>query len=227
MEMLRARYAWAASQAEGKDVLELACGAGLGLGVLEQAARSVTAGDLDAQNCAIVRETGFDVRQMDALAVPFRDQSFDIVILFEALYYLRDARAFFREARRLIRPGGRLLITAANPDWRGFNASPYHSHYYTAGELERALEAEHFAVRIHGAFPQREDAVTSWARGLARKFGWIPKTMRGKALLKRIFYGPLETIPPQVSRGASRLELIPVCDSRFLNCRVLYAEAIR
>src|SRR5271156_5958760 len=82
MAMLRARYGWAASRAKDADVLEVACGAGLGLAWLTGVARSVEAGDLDATNCELAR-----VRRMDALDLPFKDQSFDLVLLFEALYY--------------------------------------------------------------------------------------------------------------------------------------------
>ena len=44
LEMLAARYRWAAEQARGKDVLEAACGAGMGLPVL---AENFNAGVLD------------------------------------------------------------------------------------------------------------------------------------------------------------------------------------
>ncbi len=55
LEMLEARYAWAAKQAREKDVLEAGCGAGLGLPVLGRVARSVCAGDVDAENLRAAR----------------------------------------------------------------------------------------------------------------------------------------------------------------------------
>ena len=55
LEMLQARYAWAAEQARGKDVLEAGCGAGMGLPVLAEAARSVQAGDVDPENLRAAR----------------------------------------------------------------------------------------------------------------------------------------------------------------------------
>ena len=47
MSMLRTRYGWAAEYAAGKNILEVACGAGLGLGWLAKGARYVEAGDID------------------------------------------------------------------------------------------------------------------------------------------------------------------------------------
>src|SRR5438309_9258564 len=76
MAMLATRYGWAARQAEGKDVLEVACGAGLGLGWLAARANSVEAGDLDEANCRVAEasyhgDPKIGVRPMDAMSLPF------------------------------------------------------------------------------------------------------------------------------------------------------------
>src|SRR5580692_11436600 len=93
LAMLSARYAWAAGHAEGKDVAEIACGAGLGLGWIAGLARSVEAGDLDDANCQLAMDTyagreKIRIRHMDALDLPFPDASTDLLLLFEAIYYL-------------------------------------------------------------------------------------------------------------------------------------------
>ncbi|GEM_PF-152627 len=46
----------------------------------------------------------------DALRLPFADRSFDVVIASELLCHLDDAAGFFSEAKRTLRPGGRLVI---------------------------------------------------------------------------------------------------------------------
>ncbi len=130
MSMLRTRYGWAAEYAGGKDVLEVACGAGLGLGWLAKRARCVEAGDIDEENCRIARETyrgeaKIRVERMDASDLPFEDGSFDVALLFEALYYLPDVPRFLTEAGRVLRRGGRLLIATVNSEWRGFHLSPF------------------------------------------------------------------------------------------------------
>src|SRR5690349_18290635 len=128
MSMLRTRYGWAAQYAAGKYVLEVACGAGLGLVWLAQRARRVAAGDIDQENCRIAREAccgqaNIRVEWMDALELPFEARSFDLVVLFEALYYLTDVPRFLAEARRVLRPGGALLISTVNCEWSGFHPS--------------------------------------------------------------------------------------------------------
>ena len=122
LEMLEARYAWAAEQAREKDVLEAGCGAGMGLPVLGRVARSVQAGDVDAENLRAARaacagHANVTLRAFHAQNLPFPDEGFDLVLLFEAIYYLPDVRRFLEETWRVLRPGGTLLIVTVNPEW--------------------------------------------------------------------------------------------------------------
>ena len=231
LEMLEARYAWAANQAREKDVLEAACGAGLGLPVLGRVARSVQAGDVDPQNlrtaqAACAMQANIAVHAFGADELPFPSESFDLVLLFEAIYYLPDVRRFLEETQRVLRPGGTLLIVSVNPEWHGFNPSPLKTRYWSARDLLAALREGGFAARVQGAFFEKAgcatSAITLIRRGAAA-LSLIPRTMRGKALLKRIFYGRLQAVPPLAgtSSVSPRLEELGTAGSR--RHRVLYA----
>src|SRR5438132_1334870 len=101
------RYVWAKGYCDGKDVLEVACGAGPGLRLLARVARSVTAGDYsrevlkqtDAAHGRVAR-----LQRFDAQFLPFAAGSFDVLLLFEALYYVPAPDRFFAEAKRVLRP---------------------------------------------------------------------------------------------------------------------------
>ena len=234
IEMLEARYRWATEQAGGKDVLEVACGAGIGLPVLAEVARSVRAGDPDAANLLFARtlcagNPNIAVHALHAEKLPFASESFDLVLLFEAIYYLADVRRFLRETYRVLREGGTLLIVSVNPEWAGFNPSPLNTRYWSAAELLSVLMEESFAAGVQGAFP--EDG--GWAASLvgmlrraAVALKLIPRTMRGKALLKRLFYGPTKAVPRLLVNSASSLRLGQLCDCKGdRHYRVLYATA--
>ncbi|HVO96436.1 MAG TPA: class I SAM-dependent methyltransferase [Bryobacteraceae bacterium] len=234
MAMLRTRYAWAAGQASNKDVAEIACGAGLGLGWLARMARSVEAGDLNGANCRIAQETyagrgDISVRSLDALNLPFADASRDLVLLFEAIYYLPDAGAFLDEARRVLRPGGTLLLATVNREWSGFHPSPFHTRYFSAAEMAQALKEKRFSVKLFAGFPERHGAVDAAVRHVRRAavaLKMIPNTMAGKAFLKRLFYGSLEVIPRELAPGGPAEPLYPVNSQMDLSTyRTLYAEA--
>ena len=239
MSMLRTRYGWAAQYTAEKDVLDVACGAGLGLGWLAERARRVAAGDIDRQNCRIAREAcrgqaNIRVDWMDALELPFEARSFDLVVLFEALYYLTDVPRFLAEAQRVLRPGGALLISTVNCEWSGFHPSFLHTRYWNAVDLSQALENAGFETRLRAGFPERDGGGRGLRRRLKRvasHWGCIPRSMRAKAILKRLFYGRLERIPPRLGACAPSPQeaaesIIPVDGGTDLTrYRTLYFEA--
>ena len=234
MSMLRTRYGWAAEHAAGKDVLEVACGAGLGLGWLAKRARRVEAGDINQENCRIASATyrgqaNIRVERMDALDLPFEDSCFDVALLFEALYYLPDVPTFLAEARRVLRPGGRLLMATVNSEWSGFQPSPLHTRYWTAAELVEALAQAGFVTNVSAAFPQLDaTGIRNRLKTIAAHYGCMPRTMRGKAVLKRIFYGRLDRIPSRLEPAGSGERMIPAEDAADLTrYRNLYFEGGR
>ena len=99
------------------SVLELAAGTGVvtrELAARLPAAVRIVATDLHPAMLAVAAAHGVaravDWRQADAMALPFEDASFDAVVCqFGAMFFPDKARAF-AEARRVLRPGGVLLL---------------------------------------------------------------------------------------------------------------------
>jgi SAM-dependent methyltransferase len=238
LKILRTRYDFAARHSAGRVVLEAACGAGVGLGLLARTCAYVIGGDIDPKNCASAKGTytgreNVAVAQIDAERTPFRDGSFDVVILFEALYYLRDAAMFFNEARRLLTPGGLLLISTVNCEWPEFNPSPFSTSYHTASQLHALAAQNGFRASLSGAFPDIKagpaSVLTGRIKQLAVKYKLVPKTMKGKEWLKMVFYGKLEPIPRDLAESATQAEtlvpLLPQDDATPY--RMLYAVCAR
>lgn len=196
------RYRWAANYCTGKDVLELACGAGFGLGILIDAAASLTAGDIDRRLVERAKATYgsvLPISVLDATRLPFPENSFDVVILFEAIYYIADPDLFFCEARRVLRQGGHLLIATANKDLFDFAPSPYSIAYYNAVELGQLVRSYGFQPSFFVGFPIARASLLQKALRPVKKvvvsLNLMPKTMAGKKLLKRIVFGKLHPMP--------------------------------
>lgn len=107
----------AARVAAGQDVLDVACGTGI---VARHAADRVgatghvTGVDLNAAMLAVASRLRPDVtwRQGDAAALPFDDDSFDVVTCQSAAMFFPDVVAALREMGRVTRPGGAVAVQA-------------------------------------------------------------------------------------------------------------------
>jgi len=198
------RYMFGAGYCKGRDVLEVACGGGQGLGLLSEEARQVVGGDCEKKNLEYAYSTYSDdekveITELDAHKLHFNDSSFDVVILYEAIYYLKNPQAFIDETKRVLREDGVLIICSANKNWPDFNPSPFSHTYYSVPEMKSFLMESGFSVEFFGGFPDHCDSVFSRLRSLIKRFvvklNLMPNTMRGKELLKRVFYGTMIELP--------------------------------
>ena len=202
------RYGWALPFCLDKDVLEIACGTGPGLGLLQAQARSLVAGDISDEILARARAhygARVDIRRMDAMELPFANGSLDVVIIFEALYYVPQAERFAAECARVLRPGGVVLVSNANKDLFDFNPSPYSHVYHGVVELGQLFGSQGFDCRFWGDVPV---AQVSWRQKLLRPIkrtvvalGLMPRSMAGKKLLKRLVFGQMQAFPPEIAES--------------------------
>ncbi len=105
---------WACSRATG-EVLEVAIGTGLNLSAYPTDVE-LTGIDLSADMLTIARTRAaelnrdVDLRQGNAHALPFDDATFDTVVCTFGLCAIPDIDAAIDEMRRVLRPGGRLIL---------------------------------------------------------------------------------------------------------------------
>jgi SAM-dependent methyltransferase len=107
-------------EAAGEHVLDLCCGTGR-LGALLRGAACVTGIDISTVALGIARERHHDDARfafaaMEAGALGFPDACFDRVLFVDAIEHVRDPARVLAEAARVLRRGGRAMITVANSD---------------------------------------------------------------------------------------------------------------
>lgn len=108
----------AAGVQAGTRLLDAGAGAGLSalLGWLRGA--EVTAIDASDDLIAIARDRlpGADVRVAELEALPYGDAEFDAVVAVNSLFYATDHLAATIELARVVRPGGRVVVTTWGPE---------------------------------------------------------------------------------------------------------------
>ena len=124
------RYVFAARYVSRKDVLDVACGSGVGTSFLQKAgARDVWGVDIDADAIAFgtARYPDCKLRQCEATDLCLSDSSLDVVVSFETIEHLTDQERFLKECWRVLKPGGTLICSTPNKTmnrWNGHN--PFH-----------------------------------------------------------------------------------------------------
>lgn len=97
-------------------VLEIGCGTGIiSLGIAPLV-RSVIATDISPQMIAVARNkaeslsiTNVELRVCDGYALPYDDRTFDAILLFNVLHFVKEPTALLHEAHRLLKPSGHLV----------------------------------------------------------------------------------------------------------------------
>lgn len=139
------------------QLLEVGCGPGMMAGPLIERGFQYTGADLsDGMIAECRRRLGGDPRADFVVAsaenLPFRDQSFQVVLCLGALEYLNDPGKAVQEAARALEPGGVFLFSMLN------RSSPYRlaQRLYRPGKLPCKHFTERFAKEVlanHGFLP--------------------------------------------------------------------------
>jgi ubiquinone/menaquinone biosynthesis C-methylase UbiE len=101
--------------ARDAHVLELGCGTGLILARVAEVAKEAVGIDLSEGMAQRARDRGLDVRIGSVCDLPFEDEQFDLTYSFKVLAHVPDIDAAIREAARVTRLGGHLLLEFYNP----------------------------------------------------------------------------------------------------------------
>lgn len=144
---------------QGESVLDVGCGPGFLLAEMADEVGStgrIVGVDVSADMLALARsrcaaKKTIELREANALSLPFADQTFDAVVSTQVYEYVVEIATALKEAARVVRPGGRLLIVATDWESSVWNSSD-------DARTARVLEAwrEHGAdSRLPRSLPKR------------------------------------------------------------------------
>lgn len=233
------RYQFATTLACDKDVLEVACGAGSGLGMLQRQARSLIGCDYTTPVLRMAQAhytKRVPLVGADAQRLPFAPATFDLLLSFEAIYYLPKIELFLAEAQRVLRDDGLLLLCTSNPDWPPFVPGQMSVAYPNLPTLATLLADAGFQqAEFYGALPLQNATSRQSLHAVLRKyllqFKFFTTDSPWTRRLKQVAYGRLTPLPAEltapIANGGAAMNgvtpLLPTAPDRIH--RVLFAIA--
>lgn len=202
------RYAVACLLAEGKRVLDIACGEGYGANLLARTASKVTGVDLDATTIAHAKAKyqhgNIEFIVGDCTEIPCADRSVDLVASFETIEHLDDHERFMAEIKRVLVPGGVLIISSPDKvEYRAISggANRFHKAELSHGEFIRLMKKT-----FEHCLPSRQRLVAG---------SWIGPDGASSKVATGTFHGGFKGIEmePGVARGVYSLA---VCSDQAL-----------
>jgi SAM-dependent methyltransferase len=181
-----AAYRFAEPLTAGGRVLDYGCGTGYGAARIARVARRVDAVDVDEDAIAHARERHRRgnlefVRVGPSDPLPFGDRVFDAVLSFQVLEHVGDTARYLSEARRVLAPGGTLVLVTPDrnarllPLQRPWNR--WHREEFSARTLQALLARFFQSVELHQMSGRPEVVAIELRRYRRLKWLTLPATL--------------------------------------------------
>lgn len=175
-------YVEAAKLVEGR-VLEIGTGTGYGVDIIAPNVEHFVT--LDKYRSEELGALPANVEFLEAKVppLPFADDSFDCVVSFQVIEHIKRDRAFIEEVRRVLKPGGRFIVSTPNRPM-SLTRNPWHVREYNAkqfGELLASfLKVEARGVagneRVWAYYEKNRESVNRIMRfDILRMQWWLPR----------------------------------------------------
>ena len=149
-QRLLSAYHFARSFVKG-NLLELGCGEGRGVELLAPLSDSYTGIDKIEGVIQVLRDKFPDHSFLSGTfpPFPFEENQFDSIVTFQVIEHVRKDEVFLKEIHRVLKPGGKALITTPNIKMT-LSRNPWHEREYTADQLENTCKKYFSKVEMKG-----------------------------------------------------------------------------
>lgn len=131
------RYVFAKHLVKDKTVLDAACGEGYGSNILANSAKNVTGIDIDETSINHAKERykreNLTFLRESCTELPFKNNSFDVIVSFETLEHLTEQEEMLKEFNRVLKDDGLLIIST--PDKKYYSDETGFTNEFHVREL--------------------------------------------------------------------------------------------
>ncbi|WP_418026704.1 methyltransferase domain-containing protein [Paenibacillus sp. JJ1722] len=156
------RYELACEYSKDKIILDAACGAGYGSKMMKSAGAAMVVGvDIDQDSVNNAKRTyhadNINFMYGDVNKLPFKDETFDMVVSFETIEHIANGADWIKESARLLKEEGLFLVSTPNRSITNpgnyFEEQPLNQHHcfeYNITEFIGELMNEYDILDIFG-----------------------------------------------------------------------------
>jgi SAM-dependent methyltransferase len=121
-------------------VLDVGCG----IGDMLSYRKNIIGVDVNPLNVDFCKKRQLKAYIMKPNIIPFRDETFDTVLLDNVLEHIKKPSLLFKEIRRVLKPDGLLLIGV--PGIKGYQSDDDHKVFYDEKKLYALAQKNHFNI---------------------------------------------------------------------------------
>jgi len=201
---------------DGDNVLEIGCGNGYYLSLLNRLGKRINLTGVDNDKLAlteakkIIDDSKVKLNFVDAAKLSFLANFFDKIIMSEVIEHVQDEKKCLSEAYRVLKPGGIFALTTCNIEYpflwdpfnwilqhffgihikKGFWAGIWNQHtrLYKKGQVEKLMKSTGFKI-------DRSEPLTSWC---------LPFNHYIVNLIAKLFYS--NKLPKSLAKGINKFQ---------------------
>lgn len=157
-------YEYAKPIISGKKVMDIGCGLAYGTDFMSEFAQDITGVDYDQETVnenieAYKAKSNLHFKKGVVPPIEAEDNSYDVVTAFQFIEHIKPRKEFLRDALRVLKPGGKLMVTTPNAK-RSLARNPFHVHEYTFDEMRNELKDMPAEIELLGL--KGNDAVNNY-----------------------------------------------------------------
>ncbi len=206
-----AAYRFCIPFCQDREILEIGFGEGYGTNEIAEHARSVVGSDLQPELAEYAKDKysgrGIEFLCASAESLPFKDETFDVIISLQVLEHVKIYQAMIKESYRVLRKGGKAIHITPNRLTMLSGVNPYHYREFDPDQLRNEMKAVFPRVKMMGLFgSERYLAIKNEEQRFARRLLRIDFLGLRRYLPRRLLAFPYRIAFKVINDNTDQLE---------------------